>query len=121
MVEADIGVLPALDQDKLFGIVTDRHLAVRGVAEGWHGGSPVLQVMTADVRTCYSDEEVDRELETMADQEVRRMPVCAEDGLVVGPLSIGDAARFGPDKEEVAETLAEICEPRGPYCQSVAA
>ena len=119
MGNRDIGALCVIDEGKLVGIVTDRDIAVRGMAHGWHGGSPVLQVMSREVQTCREDDQVDDALELMANEQVRRMPVCAEDGSVVGIFSIGDAARYDKDKEEVTATLRDICRPSALHSQTV--
>jgi CBS domain-containing protein len=121
MADLDVGVLPVIDGGELVGIVTDRDLALRGFAPGLHAGSPVLRVMSSQVQTCQEDEELDGVLETMSQQQVRRMPVRSDSGDVVGMISIGDLARRDPDKDEVAETLSDICRPAGLHCQSLSA
>jgi CBS domain-containing protein len=117
MAELDVGVLPVIEGGELVGIVTDRDLALRGFAAGMHAGSPVLRVMSAHVQTCQEDADLDDVLEAMGEQQVRRMPVCSNSGDVVGMISIGDLARRDPDKDEVAETLSDICRPAGLHCQ----
>jgi CBS domain-containing protein len=121
MADLDVGALPVIDGGELVGIVTDRDLALRGFAPGLHAGSPVLRVMSSQVQTCQEDEELDDVLEAMGEQQVRRMPVCSDSGAVVGMISIGDLARRDPDKDEVAETLSDICRPAGLHCQSLSA
>ena len=118
MADFDVGVLPVIDDGELVGIVTDRDLAVRGFAPGLHAGSPVLRVMSSRVETCRQDDVLDDVLETMSDQQVRRMPVCSDSGEVVGMISIGDLARRDPDKDEVTETISQICRPSGLHCQA---
>ena len=117
MADHDVGVLPVIDGSELVGIVTDRDLALRGFAPGLHPGSPVLRVMSSHVETCQQDEGLDDVLETMSDQQIRRMPVCSDSGDVIGMISIGDLARRDPDKDEVTETLSHICRPSGLHCQ----
>jgi len=121
MADLDVGALPVIDGGELVGIVTDRDLALLGFAPGLHAGSPVLRVMSSQVQTCQEDEELDDVLEAMGEQQVRRMPVCSDSGAVVGMISIGDLARRDPDKDEVAETLSDICRPAGLHCQSLSA
>lgn len=117
MGELDIGALCVVDGDKLVGMVTDRDIAVRGVAHGAHSGSPVFQVMTRNVRTCHEDDEIDEVLDVMANEQVRRLPVCARDGSLVGIFSIGDVARCA-DPEEVTATLRDICRPSALHSQA---
>jgi CBS domain-containing protein len=121
MAAKDLGALPVTDGDKVVGIVTDRDIAVRAVAHAVNSGSPVRRVMTAGVRTCAEDDDVEEVLEIMSDEQVRRVPVCGEDGGLVGIVALADAARYDRDRREVAETLAGICAPSGPHCQSIAA
>lgn len=120
MGEFDVGALPVIEGEKLVGMVTDRDIAVRGVAGGMHSGSPVLNVMTKDVRTCRADDDIEDVLSEMADEQIRRVPVCSDDGRLVGIVSIGDAARYDRDREEVAETLGDICSPHGAHSQTLA-
>lgn len=119
MAEFDVGVLPVIDDDELVGIVTDRDLALRGLVPGVHAGSPVLQIMSSQVQTCQEDDDLDEVLDAMGSQQVRRMPVRSDSGDVVGMISIGDLARRDPDKDEVAETLSDICRPAGLHCQGL--
>lgn len=118
MAKDDIGALPVVESGKIVGMVTDRDLAVRGLAQGLHGGSPVLRVMSADITSCREDEDVEDLLERMGKQQVRRMPVCSAAGDLVGIVSIGDAARFDRDKDEVGDALGEISAPHGRHCQT---
>ncbi|HSG33748.1 MAG TPA: CBS domain-containing protein [Sphingomonadaceae bacterium] len=117
MGEFDIGVLPVVDDGELVGIVTDRDLAVRGLVGGLHSGSPIMQVMSADVHTCLESDDLDDALRIMARQQVRRLPVCSEAGELVGMVSIGDLAKKDDDEEEVTEALRDICRPAGLHSQ----
>ncbi len=117
MGEQDIGALTVIEGGNLVGIVTDRDLAVRGLAEGLHGGTPVLRVMSADVKSCGVDDDLDDLLETMGEQQIRRMPVQSETGDLVGMISMGDLARWDRDEDEVTETLRDICRPAGLHSQ----
>lgn len=119
MGEADVGSLPVLDNGKLVGIVTDRDVAVGAVGNEVKVSNPVERVMTRDVQTCKPDADVEDVLEIMGDQQIRRMPVCDDEGSVVGIVSIGDLIRKDPDQQEVAEALSEICKPSTRHCQQV--
>jgi len=121
MADADIGALPVVDDGSVVGIVTDRDLAIRGLAAGLHGGAPVFRAMTRDVATCGPDDELSDVLVKMAEQQVRRMPVCSADGALVGMFSLGDAARSEEYAGEATETLGAICRHHGRHCQSLRA
>ncbi len=118
MADHDVGVLPVLSNRALVGIVTDRDIAVRGVAAGIAPEAPIRRVMTEDVTICSADDEVDDVLEIMSSEQIRRMPVCRGGEEVVGIVTLADAVRRDSEKREVAGTLAKICEPSGLHCQS---
>ena len=107
----DVGVLPVVDDDELVGIVTDRDIIVRAVANGSDLDDVVATIMTRTVETCRPDDDVDDALAQMGDAQVRRLPVVDNYGSVIGVLSIGDVARTEPDDDDVAEALGEICTP----------
>lgn len=118
MAEKDIGSLPVLSDRKLVGMVTDRDIAVRAVATGLAASNPVDRVMSENVATCSPDDDIASVLALMSREQIRRMPVCQDRGQVVGFVALGDLAERDPDKKEVGETLADICEPSGQHCQS---
>jgi CBS domain-containing protein len=120
MAEKDDGVLPVVERDKVVGILTDRDIAVRGVAAGVSSDSPVSKIMTRNVQTCRSSDEVDEALGMMADAQIRRIPVCDEHGDLLGIVTLADAALLDRDRREVAAALSDICHPSGAHCQSVA-
>ncbi len=94
MREADTGLLPVAEGDRLIGMLTDRDVAVRLVAEGRDPSqTKVRDVMTADVRYVFEDEELEHVAENMAEQQVRRMPVMNRQKRLVGVVSLGDLAK----------------------------
>ncbi|HEY0628928.1 MAG TPA: CBS domain-containing protein [Sphingomicrobium sp.] len=117
MSEFDVGALPVVDGGTLVGILTDRDIAVRAVARSMDLNSPVREIMTAQVATCLPQDSVDYALELMADEQVRRIPVCTGEGELVGIFALADAAERDPDKREVGLALEEICEPGGRHRQ----
>jgi CBS domain-containing protein len=119
MGRLDIGALPVIDGRKLVGIVTDRDLAVRGLGQGLPEDTPVSQIMTREVVTCRETDDLDDVIETMTYQQIRRVPVCSASGEVVGIISLGDLACRDWDKDEVGQTLGEICRPQGLHCQAL--
>jgi CBS domain-containing protein len=111
MADSGIGAVPVIEDGLLRGIVTDRDIAVRGVAQGLDAAQPVTRVMSADVTSCRPEACIDDVLAEMVTHGVRRIPVCSEGGALVGIVSIGDLARIDWDKEEIGITLGDICRP----------
>ena len=94
MRDEDTGVLPVGEGDRLVGIVTDRDIAVRLVAEGKDPTrTKVREVMTQDVKYVFEDEDLEHVADNMAEQQVRRLPVVNRAKRVVGVISLGDLAR----------------------------
>lgn len=94
MAEAEIGALPVRDNDRLVGIVTDRDIVVRALAQGKAADAKVRDVMSQDVKYCYEDEDLDEVAINMADIQVRRLPVLSRDKRLVGILSLCDVATY---------------------------
>lgn len=113
MAELDVGVLPVGEKDRLVGMITDRDIAVRGVAQG---KTRVRDVMTAEVKYCFDDQDVDEVAMSMGNLQVRRLPVLNRDKRLVGILSLGDIANR--EEEEAGEALSEISRPGGQHSQS---
>ena len=120
MAENDIGMLPVIDGNDLLGIVTDRDITVRGVAVGLDSSSPIRRIMSEDVATCSPDDDVEDALETMANEQVRRPPVCDGQDRVIGIIGLADAAMRDPQPSGVTDTFAEICQATGLHCQGPA-
>jgi len=110
MADLDVGVLPVRQDDRLVGMVTDRDLAVRGLAEDCGPESKVRQVMTPDVKYCFFDQEIEEIAANMADIQVRRLPVLDHDKRLVGILSLCDIA-VSDDPEPAMEALSGISRP----------
>src|SRR5688500_11405966 len=106
MGQIDAGVLPVGDNDRLVGMITDRDIAIRGVAEGGGPGARVRDVMSQEVKYCFDDAETAEVLENMAQIQVRRMPVVDHDKRLVGIVSIGDLAK--QEQGETGDALSEI-------------
>lgn len=118
MASDDVGVLPILSDGRLIGIVTDRDLAVRGLAAGISADARVDRVMSEPVATCSPDDDLPSVLALMSREQVRRMPVCNDRKEMIGIVALADIAEHDPEKEEVTEALADICEPSGLHCQA---
>src|SRR6185436_11520736 len=119
MREADTGILPVAEGDRLIGMLTDRDVTVRLVAEGRDAGqTKVRDVMTADVRYVFEDEDLEHVAENMAEQQVRRLPVMNRQKRLVGVVSLGDVAE---SKYQSAEkVLRGISRDRGHHSQLAA-
>jgi CBS domain-containing protein len=118
MVEADIGLLPVEENDRMIGMITDRDIAVRAVAEGLPPDTPVRQVMTSDVKYCFEDDEIEDVCRNMADIQVRRLPVVNRDKRLVGIVSLCDLASNG-NARLAGEALQGISQPGGSHTQHV--
>jgi CBS domain-containing protein len=118
MLRADAGAMPVSEGDKLIGMVTDRDIAVRAVAEGRGPDTPVRDVMTEDLIYCFDDDEAEEVAIKMSDAQVRRMPVLSREGEnLVGIVSLGDISRS--DQGEAASVaLGGITDPGGEHSQS---
>jgi CBS domain-containing protein len=117
MAELDAGVMPVGENDRLVGMITDRDIAVRGVAEGKGPDTPVRDVMTTDITYCFEDEDVQEVARTMAANQVRRLPVVNRDKRLVGIISLGDVAVMqGPDAAGAA--IGGISQPGGAHSQT---
>jgi CBS domain-containing protein len=92
MAAIDVGSLPVGDNDRLVGMITDRDIAIRAVAEHRGPDTPVRDVMTADVKYCFEDEDLEHVAANMGDLRVRRLPVVSRDKRLVGILALGDIA-----------------------------
>lgn len=93
MQELDVGALPVCDGERLLGMLTDRDITVRGVAEGLlPDESCVGDVMSAEVLYATEDQSADEALQMMGQQQVRRLPVIDGDKHLVGVVSLGDFA-----------------------------
>ncbi len=112
MADFGIGAVPVIADNLLRGIVTDRDIAVRAVAQGLDPDQPIARVMSDDVTSCRPNACIDDVLAEMVTHGVRRIPICAEDGALVGIVSIGDLARIDWDKEEIGITFGDICRHR---------
>jgi CBS domain-containing protein len=117
MARLDIGAIPVADGDKLVGMITDRDIAVRAVAEGRAPDTEVRDIMTKEVKYCFDDEEIDQVTANMADIKLRRLPVVDRRKRLVGIVSIGDIALLdGPD--HAGNALCGISQPGGDHSQS---
>jgi CBS domain-containing protein len=120
MAQADTGVLPVADGDRLVGMITDRDIAVRAVAEGRVAATTcVSEIMTPEVKYCFEDEDLDHVSRNMAELKVRRLPVVNRDKRLVGIISLGDIA-LTQGKNAAGEAVTGVSRPGGPHSQTAA-
>lgn len=117
MGRLDAGSMPVGDNDRLVGMITDRDIAVRGVALGKGPDAKVRDVMSREVKYCFDDEDVEHVLDNMGDLQVRRLPVLNRDKRLVGIVSLGDLARNG-EAAEAGVALSGISKPGGEHSQT---
>jgi len=114
MEELDVGALPVCDGQSLVGMVTDRDIVLRGVAQGCPvDDTPLSAVMSNDTCWCFEDQSVDEVTQQMREAQIRRMPVVDRDKRLVGMMSLGDVATKASDVE-AGRALNEISEPSSP-------
>ena len=112
MADLDVGALPVSDKDRLVGMITDRDIAVRGVAQGRTASAKVRDVMTPEIKYCFDDQELDEIAINMADLQLRRLPVVDRDKRLVGILSLADIA-VSDDTGCAIEALSGISRANG--------
>ena len=111
MADEDCGVLPVEENDRLVGMITDRDIVVRGLAQGCDINAKVRDVMSDEVKYCYEDDDVDDVAQNMGDLQVRRLPVVSRgDKRLVGIVSLGDIATT-EQQDKAGEALSSISEP----------
>jgi predicted transcriptional regulator len=111
----DVGPLPVCQNNRLVGIITDRDLAVRGMAEGRDPSlTRVRDVMTSDVVSAYEDADVRDAARLMQERQVRRLVVINRDEQLTGIVSLGDLAAEIDDPEVMEETLRKVSESAAP-------
>lgn len=108
MAECDVGSLPVADNDKLVGMITDRDIVVRGLAQGKTQDCRVQDVMSADIKYCFDDEDLDDVAQNMGDLQIRRLPVVSRDKRLVGIVSLGDIATS--EEAPAGQALSHISE-----------
>jgi CBS domain-containing protein len=100
MQEEDVGLAPIVEDDKLIGLMTDRDIAIRVVAEGRDPDQiKVRDVASTQLVTVDPQQDLDEALRMMAKHQVRRLPVVEEDGRLVGIVAQADIAREGDDRQ----------------------
>ena len=122
MKEEDVGLVPVVERvggaetrGRLIGVVTDRDIAIRAVAEGRAVDSPVSDVMSGGVKTCSPDDSVEDAMELMGREQVRRIPIVDERGSLVGVVSQADVVRLAGKDRQAEKTVEKISQPGGSH------
>jgi len=118
MADIDVGSLPVGQDNRLVGMITDRDIAIRAVAEGKSPDTPVREVMSQEVLYCFDDQELEEVARNMADIKVRRLPVLNRSKHLVGIVSLGDLSRK-QQPELTAKAVSNISKPGGRHSQAV--
>ena len=115
MKALDVGSLPVCDNDHLVGVLTDRDITVRCVAEGRDPRTDhVRDAMTPQVHYCFEDDDVTDAAELMREKQVRRLPVLNHDKRMVGIVALGDLAVEDGNEQLAGHALEGISEPSSP-------
>ena len=114
MLRAEAGSIPVCEGDKVIGMITDRDIAVRGVAEGRGPETPVRELMSDGIICARRDDDVQDIARRMSEEQVRRLPVLDEDDRLCGIVSLGDLARESRG-EAAHEALEGVSQPGGSH------
>jgi CBS domain-containing protein len=113
MKELDVGAVPVCDGESLCGMITDRDIAVRAVAEGRDPRkTKVRDAMTSDVAYCFEDQEYEEAARLMRERQIRRLPILNREKRLVGIVSLADLSRKGDDTV-TAQTVEDVSTPSG--------
>ena len=116
MLKGDAGSIPVMEGDRLIGMITDRDIAVRGVAQGRGPDTPVSELMSGGLVCAREDDDVQDVAMKMSEAQVRRMPVIDESEKLVGIVSLGDLSRE-TDGEAAHEALEGVSAEGGQHQQ----
>jgi CBS domain-containing protein len=119
MAEIDAGALPVGENDRLVGMITDRDIVIRAVAQGKSADTKVADVMSKEVLYCFDTDEIDDVTRNMGKARVRRLPVVNRDKRLLGIVSLGDVAR-NDDATNIGQTVTRVSTPGGKHDQTTA-
>ena len=117
MAALNCGLLPVAENDRLVGMISDRDIAIRGIATGRGPDARIRDVMTSDVKYCFGDQDLDEVTANMGDLQVRRLPVLDRDKHLIGIIALGDIARTHSG-DGTAAALSRISRPGGQHAQA---
>jgi len=116
MLQADAGSIPVVEGDRLIGMITDRDIAVRGIAKGNGPDTPVRELMTDDLIVARDDDDVEEVARKMSSAQVRRLPVIDAEERLCGIVSLGDLSREADDGT-AEQALQGVTQPGGLHRQ----
>lgn len=111
MKNDNVGVIPVCENDQVIGVITDRDIVIRGVAEKRPGSTQVSDIMSEDLYTGSPGMSVQEAAELMADKQIRRLPI-VENNKMVGIVSLGDLSVNKESDSTAGHTLSEVSEQR---------
>ena len=114
MRDSDVGIVPVVDDQqsrRLRGVITDRDITVRCVAEGRDGNCRVSDLMSNDLVTARPDDDVGHIMDRMKSEQIRRVPIVDDNNCLVGIVAQADLALDGPSDRAVGEVVEKISEP----------
>jgi CBS domain-containing protein len=116
MLSADAGSIPVTEGERLIGMITDRDIAVRGIAKGYGPDTPVRELMTDDLTVVRIDDDVEEAATRMSEAQVRRLPVIDDQQRLCGIVSLGDLSRE-TDEQTATQALEGVSQPGGQHQQ----
>jgi CBS domain-containing protein len=116
MLNADAGSIPVTDGDRLIGMITDRDIAVRGIAKGNGPDTPVRDLMSNDIVCARDNDDIEEVATKMSQAQVRRLPVIDEQERLCGIVSLGDLSRE-TDDQTAGQALEGVSQPGGQHQQ----
>lgn len=109
MRDGDFGILPIQKNDKLVGMITDRDIAIRCVAEGADAKKlKVGEVMTEKVLYCFEDQSLDEVAKNLGENQIRRLPVVNREKRLVGILALSDLAKSHINPQQLEKTMSNL-------------
>ena len=116
MLNADAGSIPVTEGDRLIGMITDRDIVVRGIANGYGPDTPVRELMTNEIICAREDDDIEDVASKMGEAQIRRLPVIDRDERLCGIVSLGDLSREADD-DCASEALEGVTQRGGQHQQ----
>ncbi len=115
MKDLNVGAIPVCDEDGLIGMLTDRDLVVRVMAQRRDPKAVrVGEAMTPEVSYCFEDDDVEKAAHVMSQKQIRRLPILSNSKKLVGIVSLGDLAVHGMDPKASGGVLEQVSHPAQP-------